>query len=104
MMVFFLVKNMDTGRQLDFAVELRLIHTKNIPGSALQYPRQTRDLHPWYGKCFASVADARPTLNRPWVEVSCFLGWHGEVVPDIAWLLNQCWFIVGSSSQTLTVS
>ena len=35
--------------------------------------QQTRDIHPRLVQCWTSVIDGEPTLNQPWVNVSCLL-------------------------------
>ena len=36
--------------------------------------QQIRDVHPRLFHCWANVADIGPTVNQPWVNVSCLLG------------------------------
>ena len=36
-------------------------------------PQQARDIQPRLVQCWPSVYDAGPTLNQPWLNVSCFV-------------------------------
>ena len=56
----------------------------------LTLTQQARDIDPVLFQCWASVADAGPTLKQHWVNVSCLLGSEHTGDWGCHWTLNLC--------------